>query len=260
MIDTSNNLRAPSFMSGVNIDRKVESAGFLGEHRRALVGAAALDGSVEARQAMSAGRSTADELYGVGEMDEAQGNDAVAVVEPSPPPPAPVVDMSRMEAAIDRLRLLSERLTAEARSDALELGLMIARKVVEGELSVNADRLIGVVKSAVSRVGESRRIAVHLSPEDAEMLTGPPQAAQQAIGDGVGSDAGADAGPKKPHVPTGLARISRGAAQIEIVADATLSRGDCVVEGDHLSVDATLDTKFGEIRRALLETAWQEHQ
>ena len=243
MAEISNNLRMPSFMNGVNVDRKVESAGFLGEHRRAMAKAAALDGSAEARRAASMELTHGDELYDL-EMQAGQPSNAVAVAPP-PAPPAPVVDMSRMEAAIDRLRLLSERLSAEARSDALEIGLMIARKVVEGELSVNADRLIGVVKSAVSRVGESRKIVVHLSPEDAELLTGKPPV--------EGETGGA------PQGPTGLARISRGAAQVEIVADATLSRGDCLVQGDHLSVDATLDTKFGEIRRALLETAWQEH-
>ncbi|HEY0706798.1 MAG TPA: FliH/SctL family protein [Polyangia bacterium] len=251
MIDPANNLRLPSFLVGVNVERKVESAGFLGEHKRAMAKAASLDGSADLRRAEAAAAAPAQEFYEVSGLEPSEAMaTAMSVMQqqqqPQPPAPAPVIDMSRMEAAIDRLRLLSERLAAEARSDVLELGLMIARKVVEGELSVNADRLIGVVKSAVSRVGESRRIAVHLAPEDAEMLTGGPE------------EAGTDGSGAAAAVPSALLRLSRGAAKIEIVPDASLSRGDCVVEGDHLSVDATLDTKFGEIRRVLLETAWEE--
>ncbi|HEY0713346.1 MAG TPA: FliH/SctL family protein, partial [Polyangia bacterium] len=221
MVDPTNNLRLPSFLVGVNVERKVETAGFLGEHRRAMAKAASLDGSADVRRAEAAAAAPVEEFFEVPGLEpSAAMANAMAVMQqqqqPPPPPPAPVIDMSRIEAAIDRLRLLSERLAAEARSDALELGLMIARKVVEGELSVNADRLIGVVKTAVGRVGESRRIAVHLAPEDVSLLNGGP---------------GIEGEP--PAVPNALARLSRGAATIEIVADPSLSRGDCVVEGDH---------------------------
>jgi flagellar assembly protein FliH len=148
--------------------------------------------------------------------------------------------------------MLSDRLASEARSDALELGLMIARKVVEGELAVNADRLISVVKSAVSRVGESRRIVVHLAPEDADVLNGHGQTGHAGAKDST------EGGAAPVAAPSPIERLGRGAAKIEVVADPSLSRGDCVVEGDHLSVDARLDAKFAEIRRALMESAWEE--
>jgi hypothetical protein len=245
MFDVSNNLRMPAFLEGVNIDRKVESASFLAEHRRAIGGVAANDVRAMAM----------DDVFGVDPAEEmlnltpAPPAGAAAAPAPPPPAPAPVIDMSRLDAAVDRLRLLSERLATDARSDALELGLMIARKVVEGELAVNADRLISVVKSAVSKVGESRRIVVRLAPEDADIING-------KANPGDKQDAEADAA--APPVPSGLERIGRGAAKIEIVADPSLSRGDCVVEGEHLSVDARLDAKFAEIRRALMESAWED--
>jgi hypothetical protein len=249
MFDVSNNLRTPAFMEGVNIDRKVESASFLAEHRRAIGGVAANDVRAMAM----------DEVYGVDPSEEMlnvtpaspAGAAAAVAPAPAPPAPAPVIDMSRLDAAVDRLRLLSERLATDARSDALELGLMIARKVVEGELAVNADRLISVVKSAVAKVGESRRIVVRLAPEDADVING-------KTGPGDKKDAGGEADAAAPPAPSGLERIGRGAAKIEIVADASLSRGDCVVEGEHLSVDARLDAKFAEIRRALMESAWED--
>ena len=240
MFDVSTKLRLPAFLEGVNVDRKVEAAGFLAEHSRALAGVAANDVRVGgAAPATIPGVDDLIELVDPAAMATI-GVGAPAPAAPAPPPP-PVIDYSRLEAAVDRLRLLSERLASEARSDALELGLMIARKVVEGELAVNADRLINVVKSAVSRVGESRRIVVHLAPEDAELFNG-----------------GREAAAGEPTATAAMERIARGAAKVEVVADASLSRGDCLVEGEHLSVDARLDAKFAEIRRALLESAWEE--
>ncbi len=228
---TGQQLRRPAFLEGVQTGSRVATAAFLAEHKKAFAAVAPEVKPADLTSPLTAAPMPTEEIADLAPAVE------VEVLPPAPPtpPPAPIVDMSRMEAAIDRLRMLSDRLAAEARADVLELGLMVARKVVEGELAVNADRLIGVVKSAVSRVGESRRIVVHLCPEDAELLNG------------------IDAGKS-----TALDRIGRGSAKIEIVTDESLGRGDCVVEGEHLSVDATLDAKFAEIRRALMEAAWED--
>jgi hypothetical protein len=253
LFDVSTNLRLPAFLEGVNVDRKVESAGFLAEHRRAIGGVAANDVRAVDVSGME-GAGPVDEmlnLVGPGANAGAPNVPALAP-PPPPPPPAPAIDMSRLDAAVERLRMLSDRLASEARSDALELGLMIARKVVEGELAVNADRLISVVKSAVSRVGESRRIVVHLAPEDADVLNGHGQTGHAGAKDST------EGGAAPVAAPSPIERLGRGAAKIEVVADPSLSRGDCVVEGDHLSVDARLDAKFAEIRRALMESAWEE--
>ena len=259
MFDVTNSLRLPSFLVGVNLERRVESASFLGEHRRAMA-------KVAGAGATPVDFVSADGVVPANEV-ELLPPEPVEGAPPPPapePPPAPVIDLSRLEAAIDRLRMFSDQLAAEARSDALELGLMIARKVVEGELAVNADRLFGVVKSAVARVGESRRIVVRMAPEDADLLNGvtapggtPAAAPAEAAADGSGP---ASAPATVPAQPPASARLSRGAAKVEIIADPTLTRGDCLVEGEHLSVDARLDVKFAEIRRALMESAWEEQR
>jgi hypothetical protein len=247
LFDVSTSCRLPAFLEGVNIERKVESAGFLVEHHRAMTGAAAND--VRPVDLNAGGVDAVDQLLDLSNPHAVGATGAAPAPAQPAVPAAPLFDMSRLDAAVDRLRMLSDRLATEARSDALELGLMIARKVVEGELAVNADRLISVVKSAVARVGESRRIVVHLAPEDAEIINGPR---------GNVGDSGKDGGEAGVPAQTGLERIGRGAARIEVVADPSLSRGDCLVEGDHLSVDARLDAKFAEIRRALMESAWED--
>lgn len=158
---------------------------------------------------------------------------AAGPVPPPAPAEGPPVDLSRLEAAIERLRLQADRLAAESRADALELALVLARKIVEGELTVNVDQVISLARSAIKRLGESRRIVVRLAPADAEVI--------RARSQGGIVDA-----------------LSAGAAQVEIAADPSLRRGDCVVEGDLMAVDGRLDTRLAELRRLLTENALEE--
>jgi flagellar biosynthesis/type III secretory pathway protein FliH len=43
-------------------------------------------------------------------------------------------------------------------------------------------------------------------------------------------------------------------AEIDVLPDASLSRGDCVVEGELGSVDGRLAARLEEVRRALMAT------
>lgn len=166
-----------------------------------------------------------------------------APAPPPPPPPAPpivlplleerVPDFSKLAAAVEKLQLISDRLAAEARADALEVALMVARKIVEGELATNVDRMINLVRTAVRRLGESRRIVIRLAPADAEAFAA---ASTKASNEALGA----------------------GTARVEIIADSTLERGDCLVDGDLVSVDGRLDTRFAELRRALSEGEHEE--
>jgi hypothetical protein len=220
--------RLPSFLQGYQSETPVISPAFSGELRsQSAAGGRVRMVPVDtgaARAAELAPQVLPEEIL----LHQAMTASAVAHAPP-PPPPAPVVDMSRMDAAVDRLRMLSDRLAADMRNDALEVAMMLARKIVEGELTSNVDKMMGTVRSAVRRLGESRRITVRLSPEDAELLS-------------------------KGNQPSSeLGGLS--AAKVEVVADAALGRGDCLVEGDLGSVDARLDTRFAELRRAIAEDA-----
>ena len=133
----------------------------------------------------------------------------------------------RTSAAVEILRATAERLAAEARTDALEIGFLVARRILEMELTASAEPLVNLVRSAVRRLGESRRIVIHLSPADAQ--------AMNAIIESRGAQAVA------------LAAISR----VEVVADASLGRGDCLVEGDLVTVDGRINARIEELRRVL---------
>ena len=133
----------------------------------------------------------------------------------------------RTSAAIEVLRATAERLAAEARTDALEIGFLVARRILEMELTASAEPLVNLVRTAVRRLGESRRIVIHLSPADAQAMA--------AIVESRGAQAVAQASISK----------------VEIVADASLGRGDCLVEGDLVTVDGRINARIEELRRVL---------
>lgn len=150
--------------------------------------------------------------------------------EPQPPPgPTPeqlaafrAEAMQKVAHAVEVLRLSSERLAEQARADVLELGFFVARRILEAELSTSPDALFALVRSALQRAGDSRKISVRVHPQDAQALA--------------------------PALAKGGLGVS--AATVEIVQDGSLSPGDCIVDTDFGKVDGRLDTRLDELRRA----------
>ena len=134
------------------------------------------------------------------------------------------INAARLAASVERLRAESERLAELARADALEIGFQVARRILEMELTTSAEPLFSLVRSAVRRAGESRTLTLRLHPAD------------KALIDESGGAARVD----------GLM-----AARMQIVADPSLSRGDCMVDAEFGSVDGRLDTRFAQVRRSL---------
>jgi flagellar assembly protein FliH len=152
----------------------------------------------------------------------------------APPPPAPDLAALRREAlervsnAVETLRAHADRLAEQARSDALEIGFQVARRILETELRQSPDALFALVRSAIRRAGESRRVAVRVPPEDASALQS--ESGRAAL-DGL------------------------TAARIELVPDPSLQPGDCVVDTDFGQVDGRLGTRLSEVRRAVAAAA-----
>jgi flagellar assembly protein FliH len=168
------------------------------------------------------------------DSDEGNSRNAAAAVAEAQKLAAQFAE--RTSAAVEVLRATAERLAAEARTDALEIGFLVARRILEMELSASAEPLVNLVRSAVRRLGESRRIVIHLSPADAQ--------AMNTIIETRGAQAVAQAA------------ISR----VEIVADASLGRGDCLVEGDLVTVDGRINARIEELRRVLEAGAGEDSE
>ncbi|SRR6266568_376960 len=132
--------------------------------------------------------------------------------------------MEKVDAALETLRAQADHLAEQARADAIEIGFQVARKILETELRQSPEALFALVRSAVRRAGESRRIVVRLAPDDAALLRS--EDGRSTL-DGV------------------------TAARVEYLPDPSLQRGDCLVETDFGQVDGRLATRLSEIRRAV---------
>lgn len=125
--------------------------------------------------------------------------------------------MEKVMAAVQTLRAQADLLAEQARADAIEIGFQVARKILETELRQSPDTLFALVRSAVRRAGSSRRVGVHLHPDDAASI-------QEQIGRGGADDL--------------------SAARIELVPDPGLQHGDCLVDTDFGQVDGRLATRL----------------
>jgi len=133
--------------------------------------------------------------------------------------------LEKVAHAIEVLRLQSERLSEQARSDALEIGFLVARRVIEAELATSPEALFALVRGAVKKAGESRKVVVRVNPSQLALLEG-------AMATGS----------------TGTAGV--GAVKIELAGDPGLEPGDCVVDTDFGTVDGRLHTRLEELYRA----------
>ena len=156
-----------------------------------------------------------------------------SLAPPLPPPiPQPGPEfVERLAKAVGELRRTGERLAEQTTADALEMAMLIARRIIEGELKTNPAALTGLVRSAIARLGESRKVQLRLHPTDAANV--------QAAG---------DAG------PLGATSVAR----IEIRPDVSLSPGDCIVDGEQGTVDGRVATRMEEVRRILTRALSEE--
>ena len=155
---------------------------------------------------------------------------ALAATAPKPDPAATARALERLELGITLLRAQGERLAEQARSDALELAFMIARKILEREIHTDPVALLSLIRSAITRAGEANQITIRLSASDADALR----------------LAGHD-----------LASQAFSLAKVSIVADPNLSAGDCIVETNLGTVDGRLSTRLAEMRETV-ETAIEQ--
>lgn len=150
-----------------------------------------------------------------------------APAEPPPPPTPAEIEAIRADAlarvghAVEVLRLQSARLAEQARSDALEIGFQVARRILEAEVKADPGAVIALAKSAMRRAGDSRKILVKAHPEDVATLEGAAEA-----GD-----------------------LQSGVAAVEIQADPGLARGDVLIDTDFGRVDGRLRTRLDELHR-----------
>jgi flagellar biosynthesis/type III secretory pathway protein FliH len=131
--------------------------------------------------------------------------------------------LERVEMALQVLRAQGERLAEQARSDALELAFLVARRILEHEISVDPGALLALIRTAIAKAGEANKVELHLNPKDLELV----HAARE-------------------DDPAALSF-----AHVSLVADSSLGRGDCLVQTELGTVDGRLATRLQEMRDAV---------
>jgi len=123
--------------------------------------------------------------------------------------------------AVARVEATREQQFAEAESRLVELALLVARRVIARELSVDPGIVVGLVREGIAALGERDRLVVRVGT----FFRDTREELQQKLG-----------GAK---------------LRCEVVVDPSLGRSGCVVETDLGRVDESVETRLSNLIDAL---------
>lgn len=107
----------------------------------------------------------------------------------------------------------------------VKLSVEIAEKILRHELETKPETVLEIVRLALLQIPARHSIALHISPEDAQLI----KQRRDEISD-----------------PGGI----RG---IEIIEDRRVPRGGCIVESPSGNLDARIGSQLAEVTRVLME-------
>ncbi|MBD3344697.1 MAG: hypothetical protein GF401_06510 [Chitinivibrionales bacterium] len=111
----------------------------------------------------------------------------------------------------------------------LKFTFELAKKVIQTELTLNEDIVLGVVKKALSYIADKETLTVRVAKDDLETVTGK----------------------KDFWMP-----ISERVADIEIIPDDHVDKGGCIIESNSGIADGRLGIQFDELT-GLVERVWE---
>ncbi len=123
--------------------------------------------------------------------------------------------------AVARAESLRDRQFAEAEERLVALALLVARRVIAREVSLDPGVVRGLVREGIAALGEQDRLVIRVGRFFAEMRDELEQ------------------------------MLSGSKLRCEIVVDATLGQCGCVVETDLGSVDESIDARLANLIDAL---------
>lgn len=131
-------------------------------------------------------------------------------------------NLQRVESTLAELATLHARLVRETERDMVRLAIAIGARLARREIQADPVHLLGIVRSAVARLGNGVAAAVHLHPSEHALVA----AALDAAG---------------------------GDRAITLVADPTVQPGGCLVESAVGRIEASIDAQVQEIVAALFD-------
>jgi flagellar assembly protein FliH len=149
--------------------------------------------------------------------------------EPNPPTDATIginenIATEKMIRLIEHLKQANQRLAEEARSTALEIGFQVAQRILEKEVTGDVSAMMSLVRSALRESGDAKILRISLHPKDHDNIT-------KSLEEGQ------------------FREISL--TQLELVPDATLERGDVLVDTDFGQIDGRIETRLKEIKTVI---------
>ncbi|WP_088535561.1 FliH/SctL family protein [Geobacter sp. DSM 9736] len=126
-------------------------------------------------------------------------------------------------AAITGLR---EKVLRESEDDLLKLAIMVARKIIQQEISHDPQILANIISAAIGVCTELDKINIRLNPNDYQLVI----ADRERYLSGTGSD-----------------------ARITLTPDESIVSGGCMVETVTGTIDARIDVQLEEIYRKFME-------
>jgi flagellar assembly protein FliH len=129
--------------------------------------------------------------------------------------------LAALEAAVAEVGAARAEAAAAVERDAVELAVQLAEKIVAGTLETEPERVLDVVRGALRRLAERRRVTVLVHPDDLELVR---------------------------SVAPGFAGELGGIEHCEVQAERRLTRGGAVVRTDEGQVDASVETQLARAR------------
>ena len=129
--------------------------------------------------------------------------------------------LSALHAAVAGVEEVRDRTAAEVERDAIELALQLAEKIVAGALAVESERVVDVVRGALRRLAERRRVTILVNPDDLETV----RSATDSFVTGLG-----------------------GIEHCEVQAERRIAPGGALVRTEEGQIDATVATQLVRAR------------
>ena len=136
---------------------------------------------------------------------------------------AAVTDLrEKLSHTLSELEPLYALIATRAERDLVKLALEIARKVVQREVSTDADIVLTLARVALERLHPRAVAKILLHPEDLEFVTA------------------------RRH------ELSNTSA-LEFAADASVGRGGCIIQSEHGDIDARIEEQIASIERGFFQ-------
>jgi hypothetical protein len=129
--------------------------------------------------------------------------------------------IAAIQKAVERAAADRDELNEASEDRLVDLALLIARRVIAREVSLDPKIVRNLVREGVSALGERDRLVVHVGSFFADM---------------------------KEHL---MSQLSNGKITCEVIVDHTLSATGCIVETDLGRVDESIETRLSNLIETL---------